>query len=58
LSLPHLIFNGVVEAFIRPSETHLILLSPRIPSSHRAKRAPAASPLSPRPRDKCLEGTL
>ena len=59
LSLPHLIFNDVVEALIRPSETHLILLSPHIPSGHRAKRAPAASLLSPpRPRDKCLAGTL
>jgi hypothetical protein len=59
LSLPHVIFNGVVEALVRFAETHLIQLSPRIPSGHRAKRAPAPSPLSlSRPGDKYLTGPL
>jgi hypothetical protein len=31
LSLPHVIFNGVVEALVCFAETHLVLLSPRRP---------------------------
>jgi hypothetical protein len=55
LRLPHAILNGIVEALICPSETHLILLSSRISSGHRAKRSPTPSPLSPaRPGDKYL----
>jgi hypothetical protein len=40
LSLPHVIFNGLVEALVRFAETHLVLLSPRLSRRHSVDGMP------------------